>query len=46
MLSAHKSAVVANILIFQAADLWDTLVIRFLSTLSSSIKASIRFSMM
>ena len=46
MLSAYSSAVVAIFLTFQAADWWDTLVIHFLSMLSSSINASIRFSMM
>ena len=46
MLKAHRSAVVAIILTFQAADLCDTPVIRFLSMLSSSINSSIRVSMM
>ena len=46
MLKADRSAVVAIILTFQAEDLCDTPVIRFLSMLSSVINSSIRVSMM
>ncbi|KAF8813288.1 hypothetical protein BYT27DRAFT_6375719 [Phlegmacium glaucopus] len=46
MLKTHRSAVVAIILTFQAADLWDIPIIRFLSMLNSLINSSIRVSTM